>query len=328
MRPRPACLTRRQGLALLGLAPFAAPSAAPAQTGPAPMPPPGRRAWAAQVREIRIGLTSGENEADRIARFTPFRNLIESHFEVPTRIFPAGDYAGVVQGFVARQLEVATMGPLPYARIWLETGGNVEPLVIARDADGSVSYIAVMYVRADSPITSLEQMRGRTLAWSDPNSTSGYLVPRSELREAGITPETYFGRTTFAGGHEQAVVAVLNRQYDAGVTWASGVGELSQGYSRGALRAMVDKGMLNMADIRIIWRSRPIPNGPTIVRGDLPQAFRDDMRAFMLALPDHHNAIFRQVERGAAVGYNRAEHAAFAPVIAMVRAEAAARRAR
>lgn len=52
------------------------------------------------------------------------------------------------------------------------------------------------------------------------------------------------------------------------------------------------------------------------------------MRGFLLALPEHHNAIFRQIERGAAVGCNRADHAAFAPVIAMVRAEAAARRAR
>ncbi len=314
--------TRRQALALLG----ALPAAAHAQSHP--MPPAGRRAWASEVREVRIGLLGGENEADRLARFGPFRALVESHFQLPARVYPAGDYAGVVQGFVARQLEIATMGPLPYARIWIETQGNVEPLVIARDADGSVAYIAVMYVRADSPVTSLEQMRGRSLAWADPNSTSGYLVPRSELREAGIAPESFFGRTGFAGGHEQAIVAVLNRQYDAGVTWASGVGELAQGYSRGALRAMVDKGMLNMADLRIIWRSRPIPNGPTVVRGDLPQAFRDDMRAFMLALPETYPGIFRQIERGAAAGYVGATHAAFEPVIAMVRAEAAARRAR
>jgi phosphonate transport system substrate-binding protein len=277
---------------------------------------------------VRIGLLGGENEADRLARFGPFRALIERHFQLPARVYPAGDYAGVVQGFAARQLEIATMGPLPYARIWLETNGNVEPLVIARDSDGSVAYIAVMYVRADSPVRSLEQMRGRSLAWADPNSTSGYLVPRSELREAGINIESFFSRTGFAGGHEQAIIAVLNRQYDAGVTWASGVGELAQGYSRGALRAMVDKGMLNMADLRIIWRSRPIPNGPTVVRGDLPQAFRDDMRAFMLALPEAHPDIFRQIERGAAAGYVSATHAAFEPVIAMVRAEAAARRAR
>jgi len=297
-------------------------------TARAQMPTPGRRAWADQMREVRIGLIGGENEADRLVRFGGFRALVESHFGVPTRVFAAGDYAGIVQGFAARQLDLCTMGPLPYARIWLDTNGNIEPLVVARDEDGTTAYLAVMYVRADSGITSLEGMRGRSLAWADPNSTSGYLVPRSELREAGINTETFFSRTAFAGGHEQAMVAVLNRQFDAGVTWASGVGDEAQGYTRGALRALVEKGMLDMAQIRLIWRSRPIPNGPTAARRDLPQAFRDDMRAFMLALPAAHPGIFRQIERGSAAGYAAAEHAMFEPVIAMARAEAAARRAR
>jgi phosphonate transport system substrate-binding protein len=292
------------------------------------MPPAGRRPWAAEVREIRVGLLGGENEADRLVRFGGFRAALEAQFGVPARVYPAGDYAGVMQGFAARQLEVATMGPLPYARIWLDTQGNIEPLVTARDADGTTAYLAVMYVRADSPVTALEQMRGRSLAWADPNSTSGYLVPRSELREAGIDVDRFFSRTGFAGGHEQAVVAVLNRQFDAGVTWASGVGDYAQGFSRGALRAMVDKGMLNMADIRIIWRSRPIPNGPTAVRADLPAAFRADMRAFMLALPTTHPDVFQQIERGSAAGYAAVDHSMFEPVVAMARAEAAARRAR
>jgi phosphonate transport system substrate-binding protein len=311
-------VTRRAVLAL----PLAATAHAQA------LPQPGRRPWAEQLREIRVGLLGGENEADRIARFGGFRTALEAQFQVPVRIYPAGDYAGVMQAFAARQVEVATMGPLPFARIWLDTGGNIEPLVVARDADGTTSYVAVMYVRADSAIRGLEEMRGHSLAWADPNSTSGYLVPRSELREAGIDPDRFFSRTGFAGGHEQAIVAVLGRQYDAGVTWSSGVGDEAQGFSRGGLRAVVEKGMVNMADLRIIWRSRPIPNGPTAVRADTPQAFRDDMRAFMLALPTAHPDVFRQIERGAAAGYASADTAMFAPVVAMARAEAAARRAR
>jgi phosphonate transport system substrate-binding protein len=185
-----------------------------------------------------------------------------------------------------------------------------------------------MYVRADSGIGSLEQMRGRSLAWADPNSTSGFLVPRSELREAGVDIERFFSRTGFAGGHEQGVIAVLGRQYDGGVTWASGIGEESEGFTRGNLRAMVDKEMLRMSDIRIIWRSRPIPNGPIAVRRDLPPAFREDMRTFHLALPATHPDIYREVERGSGAGYAVREHAFFDPIVAMARAEAAARRQR
>ena len=67
---------------------------------------------------------------------------------------------------------------------------------------------------------------------------------------------------------------MLQRQYDGAVTWASGQGDEAQGFSRGNLRAMVDKKMLNMSDLRIIWRSEPIVNGPIAARSELPAAFK------------------------------------------------------
>ena len=294
------------------------------------MPAAGRRDWAGQVPQIRIGLLGGENESDRLGRFGEYGRLIEQTFGVPVRLFPAADYAGVLQAFGAKQIELSSLGPSGYAGAWMDTNGGVEPLVVAKEKDGSISYISVMVVRADSGITHLEQMKGRSLAWADPNSTSGYLIPRFELREGGIDPEPgrYFGRTGFGGGHEQAVVAVLQRQYDAAVTWASGQGEESEGFSRGNLQAMVAKGMLNMADLKIIWKSRPILNGPLTVRADLPASFKEDMRAFHLALPASHPQVYEQIERGGGQGYQAVKHEDFQLFIDMRRSEAQARRAR
>jgi phosphonate transport system substrate-binding protein len=234
----------------------------------------------------------------------------------------------VVQSFSGRHIEMASMSPAAYAAAWLDSNGNVEPILVTQEADGSTSYVAVMYVRADSGITSLEQMRGKSMAWADPNSASGYLIPRAALRAAGISPESFFGRTGFAGGHEQAVIAVLGRQFDAGVTWASGIGDVTQGYSRGNLRAMVDKGLLNMADLRIIWRSGPIQNGPIVLRKDTPEAFKQDMKAFHLALPATHPDIHRAVERGNTIGWVPTQHEDYALFIEMRREEAQQRRRR
>lgn len=303
--------------------------AARAQQQEAPsMPQPGRRPWAQQVSQIRLGLLGGENEADRLGRYENYRALLERTFEVPVRLFPAADYAGVMQAFSARQIEGASMGASGYAGAWLDTNGGVEPLFVAREADGSIAYISVMVVRSDSDITSLEQMRGKSLAWADPNSTSGYLIPRSELRQANINIDQYFSRTGFGGGHEQAVVAVLQRQYDAAVTWASGQGEESEGFTRGNLRAMVEKGMLDMRDLRIIWRSRPIPNGPMTVRSELPAEFKQDFTQFHLALAAAHPDIYGQIERGGGQGYAQVTHEMFEPIVALRREEAAERRRR
>ena len=304
------------------------PAALRAQDAPVAMPSPGRRPWADQVQTLRLGLLGGENESDRMGRFEAYRSLLERTFAVPVRLFPAADYAGVMQAFSAKQIEAASMGAAGYAGAWLDTNGGVEPLFVARENDGGISYVSVLVVRGDSGITNLEGMRGKSLAWADPNSTSGYLVPRSELRAGGISIDGYFSRTGFGGGHEQAVVAVLQRQYDGAVTWASGQGEASQGYSRGNLRAMVDKGMLRMSDLRIIWQSRPILNGPMTVRRDLPQGFKDDFTNFHLALATAHKDIYDQIERGGGRGYARVTHEQFEPIVQLRCEEAAERRRR
>ena len=317
-------LSRRVLFAGAALAPFAA----LAQPAAHAMPAKGRRPWAAQIATLRIGVLGGENEADRLGRYGAYARLIEETFELPVRLFQASDYSGVVQSFTGRHIEMASMSPAAYAAAWMDSDGNVEPILVTQEADGSTSYIAAMYVRADSGITTLEQMRGRTMAWADPNSASGYLIPRAALRAAGINPESYFGRTGFAGGHEQAIVAVLGRQYDGGVTWASGVGDPAQGFSRGMLRATAEKGLLNMADIRIIWRSGPIQNGPIVVRKDTPDAFKEDMKAFHLALPAAAPAIHRAVERGSTIGWVATKHEDYTLFIEMRREEAQQRRRR
>jgi len=293
-------------------------------------PAPGRRPWAEQVPQLRVGLLGGENEADRLGRFGAYRELLERTFGVPVRLFPASDYAGVLQAFAAKQIEIAGLGASAYAGAWLDTNGGVEPLFVAEEADGSIHYLSVMVVRADSGITNLEQMRGKALAWADANSASGYLIPRFSLRRAGIgvEPGQYFSRTGFGGGHEQAVVAVLQRQYDAAVTWTSGQGDEAQGFSRGNLTAMVQKGLLNMRDLRIIWRSEPILNGPMGTRTDLPAAFKEDIKRFHLALPKTHPDIYKQIERGGGTGYREVRHQDFELFVELRREEAAARRRR
>jgi phosphonate transport system substrate-binding protein len=320
----------RRALIAAGVAAPLAPLGARAQVQAAqhPMPARGRRAWAQQIPQLRIGILGGENEADRMGRYGAYGRLLEETFGVPVRLFQSSDYGGVVQAFAGRHIEMASMSPAAYAAAWVESNGNVEPFMVTQEADGSTSYIAVMYARADSGITSLEQMRGRSMAWADPNSASGFLIPRAALRQAGINPETYFGRTGFAGGHEQAIVAVLGRQFDAGVTWASGVGDPAEGFSRGMLRATAEKGLLNMRDIRIIWRSGPIQNGPMVLRKDTPAEFKADMTAFHLALPGSHPDIHRAVERGTVIGWVPTRHEDYELFVQMRREEAQQRRQR
>ena len=281
--------------------------------------------WRDEVPVFRIGLLGGENEADRLRDNACLDAYLEERLGVDVELFPAADYAGVMQGLLAGQLEFAGLGSASYAGIYLQDPDAVETLYTTMQIDGSLGYYAVMYTRGDSGITSLEEMEGHSLAWADPNSTSGYLVPLSELREMGIDPESFFSQTGFGGGHEQAVVAVLNGQYDGGVTWTSGVGDISQGYSRGNLRSMVDNGLLDMNDIQIIWRSNLITNGPRVIRSDLPQELKDLVMGAMMQLQVVDRECFNSVGDGEAMGYWPIEQSFYEPIINMRRQAAGLR---
>ena len=171
-------------------------------------------------------------------------------------------------------------------------------------------------------------MKGHSLAFTDPNSASGYLIPSATLRAKGIdlADGKFFSHTGFSGGHEQGVVAVLNRQYDACVVWSSGQGDEAAGYTRGVLRSMVDKGMLKMADVKMIWTSDKVPNGPWTVRSALPPGLKQAFHDFMRDLPLSHKDIYDSVEQGTGVGYQDATLEIYQGMIALREAERSANR--
>ena len=278
--------------------------------------------WKQQVKELRIGLLGGENTSSRLARYDAFQHLLQDRLGVPIKTFPAADYAGVMQAMAAGQLDLAEFSPSAFAGAWIDCK-CIDPIVVPQEKDGTIFYISVMITRKDSGITSLEQMRGHSLAWADPNSASGYLIPSASLKAAGIgtADGAYFSRTGFAGGHEQGIIAVLNKQYDAAVTWTSGQGDIAQGFSRGALRGMVDRHMLNMSDVDIIWKSGKIPNGPWGLRSALPAGLKTAFTDFMLDLPKSHKDIYDQIEQGSGVGYERATLDLYQDIIALREAE-------
>jgi phosphonate transport system substrate-binding protein len=278
--------------------------------------------WKAQVKEFRIGLLGGENTQDRLKRYDAFEKLLQEKLGIPVKVFPAADYAGVMQGLAAGQLDATEFSPSAFAGTWLDCH-CVEPVVVPQEKDGSIFYIAAMVVRKDSGIKSIDDMKGHSLAFTDPNSASGYLVPSVTLRARGIdlADGKYFTHVGFSGGHEQGVIAVLNHQYDACVVWTSGLGDQATGFTRGVLRSMVDKGMLKMDDVNIIWRSDKVPNGPWTVRSALPPGLKLAFRDFMHDLPLSHKDIYDSVEQGTGVGYQDATLDVYKDMIALREAE-------
>jgi phosphonate transport system substrate-binding protein len=204
---------------------------------------------------------------------------------------------------------MAWLGASGYAAVYLEAPDAVTPVLVKTNLDGSFTYHSIGFARKDSGITSLDDMKGKVFAFGDPNSTSGYLVPSVEIPAAtGATMDSgdYFGEVRFVGGHEQTIVAVANGDVDGGVTWADGQGDWEDGYNSGALRKAVDSGLVDMNDLVEIWKSKPIPEGPIVLRNALP----DDVKAKMTELTAGLHAKDPECAYGVAAG----ETAGFTPI--------------
>jgi len=227
--------------------------------------------------EFRIGFLGDEASQDIITRNECLVGYIEAAYNVPAKMFTFKDYAGTMESMLGGNLDYAWFGAAGYAGMYLEEPGAIRPVLTRMQPTGDTGYYSVMVTRADSGIESLEDMEGKSLGFADPNSTSGYLIPAVELPEQLEGGMDYFSETKFMGGHENGVLGVLNGDVDAAVTWVSGVGEWDEGYTSGNLRKMVDKGVLNMDDIRQIWSSSLIPNGPIVMPTGLPDETYDVM---------------------------------------------------
>lgn len=274
--------------------------------------------WRAGVKELRFGISSAENERDAIARFEPLSAYIQATLGVPMRVFRSTDYAGVVEGLNARHLDAASMGPANYALANKVMGPRIAPFARSLDAEGGDGYFSVVFVKADSPFRTLDDLKGRSFAFADPNSASGYAFPNYHLKKAGYDPAKHFSRTGFSGSHEMSVIAVLNGTFDAAPTfWTS--------EARGNIQRMVEKRMIPEGAVRIIWKSPRIPGSPWVIRTELPEALRREFAAAIMAMPQADPEGWAQIS-SRAQGLVAARHEDYLDVIEVVRANDAERR--
>ncbi|MGR3546741.1 MAG: phosphonate ABC transporter substrate-binding protein [Roseovarius sp.] len=272
----------------------------------------------AKITEFRIGVLGGENAQDRMTSNECLRAKTEELLGVPTKVFTPADYDGVIQGLLGGTIDVAWLGASSYAKTYLTDPTAVEPVLVKVNMDGSYGYHSIGFTRKDTGITSLADMKGKTFGFGDPNSTSGYLIPSIEIPvETGASMESgdYFGEVKFTGGHEQTIVAVANGDIDAGVTWADGQGAWEDGYNSGALRKAVDAGLVDMNQIVEIWKSKPIPEGPVVLRQALPEDVKLKVTGLWASLKSIDPDCAYGVLQGEALGFMPITHDAYLSII-------------
>ncbi len=273
-------------------------------------------ATAQEITEFNIGILGGENAQDRMTSNECFRAKMEEALGVPVKLFTPADYDGVIQGLLGGTLDYAWLGASAYAKVYLTDPEAVEVKLTKQNADGSTGYYSIGFTRKDTGITSMDEAKGKVFAFADPNSTSGYLVPGAELTTKYGTLEDYFAEVKMSGGHEQTIVGVANGDFDAGVSWADGLGNWEDGYNSGAFRKAADAGLVDMSNLVEIWRSTLIPEGPMVVRKALPQDVKDKVTQLTADLWETDAECAYAVAAGDAKDFVPVEHSMYDGVLA------------
>jgi phosphonate transport system substrate-binding protein len=240
-------------------------------------------------QEITFALLSTESAPQVTRRWTPILTQLEKALGLKIKSTMATDYRGTIEALKFKKAQVGHLGPKAYVEASNDNYANVEPVVQVQQANGALGYRSCLIVHADSDLFSPEDIAGKTFAFNDPNSTSGYLVPMTFfLAEMGIDPKHLFSRLTFSGSHEASILAVAHKKVEVA---APNLPDLQQ---------LVREGKVPRDSLRVIWVSTLIPNDPIVVRKDLPESLRKAIGESLATMKQRHPEVF--AEGGAFVG--------------------------
>lgn len=215
----------------------------------------------------------------------------------------ATNYAGVIEALRNGTADMGFMGPLQYI-VAHQVGGA--RAILGEVYQDKPYYHSRIFVRKDSGIENISQLKGKTIAFSDPVSSSGYLYPVELFRSEGLVkskPEDFFKRVFFSGGDEQAIRAVYNGFVDA-----AGLGQFA--YS---LLLPEERD-----EITYIGESKPLPSHCVVVGKSMPDETVTQLKNALLALNDGPNHHLLQMLYGVD-GYVEVSHETYAEVEELAR---------
>ena len=257
--------------------------------------------WQKKYPVVKYGVIPVETQTSTTKTMDGFLKHAEKTTGVKWELYQATDYSGVMNALIAGQINLAWLSGFSYCQTYSDSKGGVEPLVAAAAIDGSMGYNAVIVVRSDSPYKTIDDLKGKIVARTDPLSGSGYLIPTAAFRNMGKPVDEYF-KSPLSGGHVQSVLGVLKGTYDAAFTWTS------KGDGFGNIRQMMNQGLLKREDIRIIWTSDPLPSPPVVIRKDVPADMRADMLKLFTGLHKVDMALAEAVAQGKTTGIMPVSH--------------------
>jgi len=209
---------------------------------------------------VRFGVEPYDTAPKLAPIYEHIGQLISQKIGCEVKVYVTTNYNAEIEAMRSGKLELGEFGPLGY--VLAHQVAKAEAVSTFADKDGKPStYWASIVTWPGSDVKALQDVKGKSFAYSDPASTSGHLFPAYALRKNGIDPDNDV-KALYAGSHTASFEAIHNHKVQAG--------ELNSQQ----IEAAMQRGDYKDGDVTFLWKSDPIPIDPIAIRGDLDPAFK------------------------------------------------------
>lgn len=226
---------------------------------------------------IKMAFVPNAEAGKLLENMKPFVEMLQKETGYSFETSVPTSYAAVIEALGAKQVDVAWMGPLAYVIANQKYGAKLMLMSVFQDAKTGAqkrTYPGGIIVKSDSTAKTIQDLKGKKFAFTDPASASGYLYPMDYLAKQGITnPKSFFSEVVFAGGHDKVVAAVMSGQVDGGAIYTDILDRLET-----TTFPTVKK------DVRVLVQTADIPNDGVFSRKDLPEPVFTKVQSGLLAV--------------------------------------------
>ncbi|TCJ94946.1 phosphate/phosphite/phosphonate ABC transporter substrate-binding protein [Nocardia alba] len=227
---------------------------------------------------LTLAAIPAENSTDLKASYAPLIKALEKETGSKIEFVQASDYAGVVEGMIAGNVDLAFFGPFAYVVAGIN-GADITPVgAVIKNKGAKPGYQSYGIARSDAnAITGLKDFAGKKVCFVDPSSTSGFLYPTAGLIEAGVIKsgkeaDISAGMSPiYAGGHDSSALAVAHGDCDAGFAFDTMVD-----------KTMIDKGDLKAGELKTVWKSEMIAGSVFAAANSLGTTAVDKLKALFV----------------------------------------------
>ena len=218
---------------------------------------------------LRVTTIPEEAATEQTRKFGPLTKYLERTVGMKVDFVPVNDYPAAVEALVNKQVELVWFGGFTYVQAQIRSGGKIIPIA-QREED--TNFRSVFITQTNSGIKRLTDLKGKQVSFGSQSSTSGHLMPRSFLLEAGIDPDKDFKRVAYSGAHDATIAAVVNGRVDAAALDIT------------VWRKFVSENKVDTTKVDVFYTTPPYFNYNWSVHADMPAAQREKITAALLNL--------------------------------------------